>query len=279
MVSSARKVRRAAATPARARRRPPAALPRPPPSSEINRLSVSICRTRRQRPAPSAARTAISRCRAVARASSRLAALTQAISSTSPTAPSSTSSMRCDRSDDLLVQRNHQHASSLWSSRDARAAICAHDRVQLRCRLRRRHPGIQAADAFQIMRAALAGLPSKGEGYQTSTVSPWATALIGRCRDARAPAGITPTTVYGCASSMILRPRMSGVGGETACATGGRSGSTTLPLPGMLFGEVEFAAARRLHAQHAKVAGGDRRRPESVHRLARRRKAARRARV
>ena len=56
-------------------------------SSPINTDSVSSCRTMRQRPAPSAARTAISRWRAVARASSRLATFEQAISSTSVAAP------------------------------------------------------------------------------------------------------------------------------------------------------------------------------------------------
>ena len=45
-------------------------------------LSTSIWRINRPRPAPSAERIAISRARPVARASSRLAAFTQAISST-----------------------------------------------------------------------------------------------------------------------------------------------------------------------------------------------------
>ena len=41
---------------------------------------MSNCRTMRQRPAPSATRTAISFCRAAARASNRLATFAQAIS-------------------------------------------------------------------------------------------------------------------------------------------------------------------------------------------------------
>ena len=49
--------------------------------------SVSSCRTIRHRPAPSAARIEISRCRTDARASSRFATLAHAISSTSVTAP------------------------------------------------------------------------------------------------------------------------------------------------------------------------------------------------
>jgi hypothetical protein len=58
--------------------------PSAPPMSASTTLSASICRTRRQRPAPSAMRTAISRWRAVARASSRLATFAQAMSSTKP---------------------------------------------------------------------------------------------------------------------------------------------------------------------------------------------------
>ncbi len=50
-------------------------------------LSTSICRTRRARPAPSAARTANSRSRDVARANIRLPTLAQAIRSTRTTAP------------------------------------------------------------------------------------------------------------------------------------------------------------------------------------------------
>ena len=50
-------------------------------------LSVSSCRMMRRRPAPSAERTASSRERAVARASSRLATLAQQIRSTKPTTP------------------------------------------------------------------------------------------------------------------------------------------------------------------------------------------------
>ncbi len=66
--------------------------PSTPPASASSRLSVSSWRTSRSRLAPSAVRTAISFERAAARASNRLATLAQAMSSTNPTAPSSTSS-------------------------------------------------------------------------------------------------------------------------------------------------------------------------------------------
>ena len=56
-------------------------------TSPSSTLSVSSCRTIRPRPAPMAARTDISRARAVARASNRLATFAHAISRTSVTAP------------------------------------------------------------------------------------------------------------------------------------------------------------------------------------------------
>ena len=49
---------------------------------------VKNCRAKRQRPAPNAIRTAISRCRAAPRASSRFATFAHAINSTRPTMPS-----------------------------------------------------------------------------------------------------------------------------------------------------------------------------------------------
>jgi hypothetical protein len=56
--------------------------PSAPPARESKRLSVSNCRTKRHRPAPSESRSAISLCRTEARASRRLATFAQAISKT-----------------------------------------------------------------------------------------------------------------------------------------------------------------------------------------------------
>ena len=61
--------------------------PRIAPRSPSSALSVSICRTRRRRRAPSAARMASSFFRSALRARSRLATLAHAMSSTNPTAP------------------------------------------------------------------------------------------------------------------------------------------------------------------------------------------------
>jgi hypothetical protein len=68
----------------------PRTSPQAPPMADSSTLSVSSWTMMRPRPAPMAERMAISRRRPVARTSSRLATLAQAISRTRPTAPSST---------------------------------------------------------------------------------------------------------------------------------------------------------------------------------------------
>ena len=60
-------------------------IPAAPPVNESSMLSTRSCRTSCPRDAPSDNRTAISFCRANARAISKFATLAQAISSTSPT--------------------------------------------------------------------------------------------------------------------------------------------------------------------------------------------------
>ncbi len=62
-------------------------MPRSPPHDASTRLSTANCRARRARPAPSATRIDISRCRTVVRASMRFATLAHAISRSRPTAP------------------------------------------------------------------------------------------------------------------------------------------------------------------------------------------------
>ena len=61
-----------------------------PPHTEITTFSISNCRTRRQRLAPSAARTAISLSREMLRASARFARLAQPISNTNSVAANRT---------------------------------------------------------------------------------------------------------------------------------------------------------------------------------------------
>jgi hypothetical protein len=73
----------------------PISSPSPPPATDRTRLSISTWRAIWARVPPSAARTASSRRRPEARTSRRLATFAQAMSSTKPTAPDSTS--RLDR--------------------------------------------------------------------------------------------------------------------------------------------------------------------------------------
>ncbi len=72
----------------------PSTMPSAPPNSARVRLSVSSCLAMRPRPAPSAARTESSCWRPVARASSRLAMFTHAMSRSIDTAAISTTSGR-----------------------------------------------------------------------------------------------------------------------------------------------------------------------------------------
>ena len=77
--------------------RAPVATPSAPPAADSITLSTTSCRTIATRPAPSDVRIAISRRRAAPLARSRLATLKQAIDSSTPTAPNSTSSDVCTR--------------------------------------------------------------------------------------------------------------------------------------------------------------------------------------
>ena len=94
--------------------------PATPPMAETVTLSISICCTSRPRVAPTARRTDSSFCRPDARARSSVATFAHAISSTNPTAPSSTSSgVRTSPTSDSR------------SARDARAVVAVFGRVGL----------------------------------------------------------------------------------------------------------------------------------------------------
>ena len=130
--------------------------PSAPPTAASSTLSVSSCRTRRARPAPSARRIAISRCRTDERASSRFATFAQAMSSTQPTAASSVSSAgrtSPTRSSCSGITRSAQPVPAGIVGRILRAALG--ERVDALLRERRRHAGLQPAEgALQHERAA-----------------------------------------------------------------------------------------------------------------------------
>ncbi len=140
---------------ARRRRRPTQArtVPHTPATAAITSPSVSSCCTRRRRPEPMASRTAISRRRTRARASSRLATLTQAMTSTHAAAASSTradcrsvGSTRASRSGTAVAPHTVPGADPLPTKREP-------DRRQLRVRLRERHAILQPRhDADEVLR-------------------------------------------------------------------------------------------------------------------------------
>ena len=119
------------------------------------RLSVSSCRTTRNPLAPSAARTAISRWRPSARASSRFATLAQAISSRNATAPNSSQ----------IARRTEPTTSSVSESTTVSNCICAGiepfvghragDAVQLVGRLLHRRAGLQPRRGIQPVAAVI----------------------------------------------------------------------------------------------------------------------------
>ena len=97
----------------------PIPVPSAPPITASTRLSVTSCRTMRRRPAPSAERTASSRVRTVARASSRLATLAQQMRSTNPTTPRKSIDVeRQIAADDRVVQALEHDAAALVGLRE-----------------------------------------------------------------------------------------------------------------------------------------------------------------
>ena len=100
--------------------------PAPPPNNASVRLSVRNWRNISQRPAPRAVRSAISSRREAARASSMWLTLAQAISSTKPTAPRSTS--RAGRMSPTTFSRSERTCMS-WlvpgNSRSSRLVMVA----------------------------------------------------------------------------------------------------------------------------------------------------------
>ncbi len=161
------------------------AIPSPPPKTESNRPSARNCWTNRRRPAPSAMRMLISRRRTVARASSKLATLVQAISSTKPTATIIITS----------VERTFAtHRSSIWVRRMPRPFLyCASSRCAIAFMLSRACASVTPDLSLPITRnlwlsRAKRSVSEKTSGDQISTVR----------YKADSSGGITPTIVYCC---------------------------------------------------------------------------------
>ena len=119
------------------------------PNVASTRLSVSSCATMRDRPAPSAERTASSRARTLPRASSRFATLAQHSSSTNPTTPS--------RRRDVFCSARAHHAAAQRLDDDAPALVRlgiglrepVGDHREIRLRGVEGDTGLEAADRLE----------------------------------------------------------------------------------------------------------------------------------
>ena len=127
----------------------PSARPSAPPTIDSTRLSVSSCRIRRGRSAPSADRSASSRLRAVARASSRLATLAQQIEEhEGDDAEEEHGGLAQVGADDGGVERLERHAAALVGLRVLLRQRAGHG-AQVRVSRRQRHARLQASDRLR----------------------------------------------------------------------------------------------------------------------------------
>ena len=164
------------------------------------------CLTSRGRDAPSAVRIAISPLRAVARASSRLATLPQAIRSTSPTAPMSTMSDRAATSPTTIPRYRDQPELPRLVLR-IRLLELPRDAVHLDLRLRDGNARRQAAHASQEVEASHGRiLSAERDGRRTWTPIIWSTS-----------GGSTPMTVCGRPSMLTVVPTMPGFSPKCCC--------------------------------------------------------------
>ena len=133
-----------AVTSMRATRRPAA-----PPRTPSTAASPSTCPTIRERDAPSAVRTASSRCRVVARTRKRLARLAHATSRTTTTAPRSIQSMGADLPLISSCSRATRTAVSVPCESGSIVTQPSLDRVEIVGRLRDRGARLQPCDRAQ----------------------------------------------------------------------------------------------------------------------------------
>ena len=164
------------------------------------------CRAIRARPAPSAARTAISCSRSVARASSRFATLAHAISSTNPTAPKITSSAcrtpptTCSCSGTMFTPQSACRSGCSSRSRAASASILA-------CAASSVTPGASRATTWRNRPGDCRACPPNCGGRHTSRVP----MLLTEASGAKSKSGgSTPITSCATPSSAIVVPITAG---------------------------------------------------------------------
>jgi hypothetical protein len=178
--------------------------PAAPPITESTTLSVSSWRTSRPLPAPNATRTATSRSRAAARASSRLATFAQAMSSTSPTAP--------------LKTRSAGRTSPTRSSFIATTSDCSVAFVSGYCSASRFSTPASSAPACCTVTPGLSRPNTvRYSARRWPTVSMRAGAQRSTSRRKRKSRGATPITVNGLPLRVTSRPTMRGSPPKRRC--------------------------------------------------------------
>ena len=181
------------------------ASPRIDPPSASSRLSTNSWRAMRHGLAPRQARSAISRVRALARASSRLATLAQAIRSTVPTAPAGSAAGPRTSPTRVTGERlgDHDRLGILRLRVRARAAPCARARSRRSARPSRARP----APAWRRAR----GGRSRGSTSSRSTVGAVSSGIHTSARFGKSKSGgITPTIVAGPSAAWMVLPTISG---------------------------------------------------------------------
>jgi hypothetical protein len=171
-----------------------ATRPSAPPTIDRIKLSATIGRATSHRLAPSAARTAISRRRLESRASSRLAMFAQTISSRNPTAPISTISAGRDAPTSCscagITRAVQRSLLALYS-----AAMRPASTLISSCACGPLTPF--AIRPTTVSDRARRDAPCRSFGSNASGVHTSTLVLVGNSN----AGGITPTTVYGTASS------------------------------------------------------------------------------
>ena len=202
-------------------------IPIAPPSAARTRLSVSNCRTRRPRLTPSATRRSISRRRACARASNRLAMFAQAMSRTTTTPPINSCSGRanCARSEETPRPAGSSVTLAFAMSRRTSSEALGpkipvttswNVRVRIGCGPDRRTPGWTRP----IMRSQ--PVPGLSSRFRPGTTCPHIDNGTHRSgatptSSPKNPCGATPTIVTAVLLMRITRLRIAGSRAKRRC--------------------------------------------------------------
>jgi hypothetical protein len=147
------------------------ANPSAPPSTDSSRLSDSTWPIRLRALAPSARRTAISRRRTIARASSRLATFAQPISRTA--AAAATSIIKSESAEPTMSSRSGvRRVRHFEFERGYRCSDCAATRLRSFDASASVTPGFSRPIAFMKCALRIGCFGSNHVGVQASTVSP-----------------------------------------------------------------------------------------------------------